>query len=160
MFQVFKRTTYSFLDISGSFFHPKTGPFILNGNGVGKLTIQSDSDRTVHEYATDGTVIIKKIPEVGGKIIISCQQTSALHSWLLWAYSIITQVGDDKDWATMLMLIRDIQHGTQYNIKGVSFSAVPEINYGDKGTDVSWSMVYAAMLIFPPIGLLKGVFGK
>lgn len=143
-------TTYSFLDLSGSIFHPKTGPFIFTGNGTGKLSIQPASERTLHEYASDGTVILVKTPDIGGKIVIQCQQVSTVNSWLLWAYSIITSpLGDDKDWGRMVMLIRDVQHGTQYNIRGVSFVSIPETNFEAEGGPVVWTLMYAAMLVFP-----------
>ena len=144
-------TTYSFLDISGSMFHPKIGPYIFTGKGVGQLIIQPSGERTEHDYAADdGTVIITKLPSIGGKILIQCQQVSSVHSWLLWLYSVISSpLGDDNDWGRMVMLIRDVQHGTQYNIRGVSFSNIPETTYEAKGGNVTWTLMYAAMLVFP-----------
>lgn len=146
------QTTYSFLDISGSLFHPKIGPFIFTGKGIGRLTIQPAGERTAHDYAADdGTVIITKIPAIGGRIIIQCQQVSKVNSWLMWLYSIISSpLGDDNDWGRMVALIRDIQHGTQFNIRGVSFSNIPETNYTGAGEHVIWTLPYAAMLVFPP----------
>ncbi len=150
MFGLADSTTYSFLDLSGSMFHPKTGPFIFTGNGVGRITIQPTTERTIHEYASDGTVQIAKVPDLGGKIIIQCQQVSTVNSWLSWAYMIISTFGEDKDWGRMVMLIRDIQHGTQYNIRGVSFTNSPIVNFEARGDVVNWILMYAAMMIFPP----------
>lgn len=151
MFGLADSSTYSFLDISGSMFHPKIGPFIFTGQGVGQLIIQPAGERTEHDYAIDGSVNIIKVPDIGGKVIIQCQQVSAVNSWLLWLYSILgSPLGTDKDWGRMVMLIRDIQHGTQYNIRGVSFSNIPETVYASAGGSVIWTLPYAAMLVFPP----------
>lgn len=144
-------TTYSFLDLSGSLFHPKMGAYIFTGKGVGQLSILPRADQTLHEYGSDGTVLLAKIPAIGGKILIQCQQVSSVNSWLLWAYSVIcSPFSDANDWGRMVALIRDIQHGTQFNIRGVSFTGIPENTYRAQGDIVAWELMYAAMLVFPP----------
>lgn len=150
MFGLSGNSTYSFLDLTGSIFYPKTGAFLFSGSGIGQVSIRPNPNETLHEYGVDGTVLLSKIPVTGGKINIKCQQISSMNSWLLWTYSVMSVIGGAADWGRMVMFIRDVQHGTQHNIRGLSFVGLPETNYADRGGMITWEFVYAAMLVFPP----------
>ena len=80
MFGLFDHTVYSFLDLSGVISHPAVGTsYTFTGQGVGRVVVSMEEDKTFHEIGVDGTVILGKIPGNAGKLTIECQQTSNIH---------------------------------------------------------------------------------
>ena len=63
-------TTYSFADLVGSISHPKLGIYMFDGTGVGSVTISKTSDRTAHDVASDGSVMVSKVAGNNGTITI------------------------------------------------------------------------------------------
>lgn len=80
-------STYSFLDLSGSISHPTIGSYLFTGEGVGDINISMSTDRSAHDVASDGSVMVSKIAGNNGTITITAQQTSPLHFWLLDWYN-------------------------------------------------------------------------
>ena len=72
-------STYSFLDLSGSISHPTIGSYLFTGEGVGDINISMSTDRSAHDVASDGSVMVSKIAGNNGTITITAQQTSPLH---------------------------------------------------------------------------------
>lgn len=75
-------STYSFTDITATISHPSYGSYSLEGEGIGDMTISKVTDRTAHDVAADGHIMVSKIAGNNGNITINAQQTSGLHNWL------------------------------------------------------------------------------
>ena len=73
------QTTYSFTDLVGSIHSDVVGDFIFTGNGVGSVSVSKATERTSHDIAADGSVMISKIAGNNGTVTIETQQTSPLH---------------------------------------------------------------------------------
>lgn len=54
------QTTYSFTDLVGSIHSDVVGDFIFTGNGVGSVSVSKATERTSHDIAADGSVMISK----------------------------------------------------------------------------------------------------
>ena len=62
--------TYAFTDISATITHPAYTSFSIQGEGVGDITISKAQERTAHDIAADGSVMISKIAGNNGTITI------------------------------------------------------------------------------------------
>lgn len=136
-------STYSFLDLAGVIAHPTYpgGPFQFTGAGLGAgtITITMDTERTAHDVAADGTVMVSKMAGNNGKIQIECQQTSIVHKYLLAMYNWL--VGESAGaWAQSAAVLRNVSDGTSHICSGVSFGKKPDKTYAAQGGRVTWTL--------------------
>lgn len=142
-----RHSTYSFLDLAGAINNPgyAGGPYIFTGEGVGSVTVAMTTDRTQHDVAADGSIMISKIEGNNGTISIECQQTSLVHKYLLGLYNyLISKSG--LEWAATSMVLRNVVDGSSHICTGVSFGKVPDKPYSSAGGRVTWQL-YAADIV-------------
>jgi hypothetical protein len=141
--------TYSFKSLVGVFTNPPLGVTIplTGGNlGAGGFTVRMTTDRTVHEVAADGTVLISYIAGDNGELDIEAQETSVLHSALLAAYNLALAAANADDvsaWATIAISFRMLTDGSQHLFSGVSFQKFPDKPYQARGQNVTWKLMIA-----------------
>jgi len=138
------QTTYSFLDLSGAISQSSLGAYTFTGEGVGEITVSMATDRTVHDTAADGSVMVSKVAGDSGHLTVSCQQTSTVHKWLLAWYNYLVAAGTDE-WASTTMLLNNTTDGTSHVITGVSPQKVPDKAYQAQGQRVSWVLMAASI---------------
>src|SRR6185312_1410122 len=140
-------TTYSFKDTSGSFQHPLTNVFPFAGQiGMGQFTISMSTEKTAHDVATDGSVMISAISGDNGSLTIEVQQTSDLHTFLLAWYNTIKTLmdqGDVTNWTTATVTLRSIVDGSTHICRGVSPSKIPDKVYAAQGQRIAWTLMCA-----------------
>lgn len=137
-----RHTTYSFLDLAGAISHPlfTSAPvYLFTGEGTGSVTVSMMQEKTAHDMASDGVVMVSKLPGENGQINIECQQTSALHKYLLSLYNYVVTASTDK-WAMMTIALRNIHDGSSHVAQGVSFGKVPDKPYQAAGSRVTWTL--------------------
>ncbi|HLH04948.1 MAG TPA: phage protein [Bryobacteraceae bacterium] len=144
-------TTYSFKDLTGAFVHPLVGSYILAGGnvGLGQITITNATDRTAHDTAADGSVMVSYIAGDSGAATIEVQQTSDLHSFLLGWFNQLKTLADSGDvslWAAGVLSLRNLEDGTVHTLTGVSPSKVPDKVYQAQGQRVTWNLMAAAVI--------------
>lgn len=144
-------TVYSFKDLTGAFIHPLAGNYILGGGniGMGQLTISMTQDRTVHDVASDGSVMVSYIPGDQGTISIEVQQTSDLHNFLLNWFNLCksaADLGDIINWAAAAISIRNIADGSVHLATGVSPGKVPDKVYQQQGQKITWTLPAARII--------------
>ncbi len=137
-----EHTTYSFLDMSGSLSHTLLGDYVFTGQGVGSLTVSYSTEKSAHNVAADGVVMVSKIAGHNGMLTISCQQTSALHKWLLKSSNTLYDA-ETAQWAQMSATLRNTSDGTSHIVKGISFGKHPDKAYAAQGGMVNWSLFAA-----------------
>jgi len=137
-----QHTTYSFLDMSGAIVHPSYGVFQFTGEGVGQLTVTMTTDRTDHNIAADGTVMVSKMAGNNGGAEIKCQQTGLLNKYLVGLYNYLL-IADTSEWAQTTMFIRNASDGTSHVLSGISFNKLPDKAYASKGDLVDWKLMAA-----------------
>lgn len=138
------KSTYSFLDLTGTINHPGVGAYNLIGEGIGELTIATSGDRTIHEIGLDGATIATQVPGSNGTLTLSIQQTSPLHKWLLrWATHITNKNTSRDQFLMATALIRSKSLQTEHKISGISPQKVPNISYQAQGQRVSWVLMAA-----------------
>jgi len=136
------QSTYSFLDVTGSIHCDKVGDYIFTGKGVGSITISMAQERTAHDVAADGSVMVSKVAGNNGTITIEVQQTSPLNKWLTnWAH--VLWDGPTSIWASTSLLIRCTATGTTHVCSGVSPQKEPDTPYQNQGQRVTWTLMCA-----------------
>ncbi|HEX4209512.1 MAG TPA: phage protein, partial [Candidatus Binataceae bacterium] len=111
--------------------------------------ITNATDRTVHDTAADGSVMVSYIAGDSGAAAIEVQQTSDLHSFLLiWFNAVKTaaDLGDVTNWAAGVLSLRNIVDGSIHTLTGVSPSKVPDKVYQAQGQKITWTLMAAAVI--------------
>lgn len=136
-------TTYSFKDLSGVITHPLIGSFTFTGQGIGEASVEMSTDKTVHDVAADGSVMVSYIPGENGQIALNAQQTSNLHKWLTNLYNLLKIGGNHIYWANMAIYLRNTADGTSHRAVGCSFQKMPNKPYQAQGQRVNWVIMAA-----------------
>lgn len=140
-------STYAFTSVVGAFTHPDAGEYIFQGQeGVKQMTVANATDRTVHDTAADGAVMVSAVEGASGSLDIECQQTSSLHLFLKsWANLVFTlaSAGDATDFAAAAIRIQNIVTGESHTLTGVSPTKIPDQPYGSTGANVTWRLMAA-----------------
>jgi Protein of unknown function (DUF3277) len=144
-------TTYSFKDLTGAFVHPTVGSYVLGGGnvGLGSISISMTTDRSVHDLAADGSIMVSYIAGDNGTITIEAQQTSDLHHFLLtWFNQLTTRanLGDISNWASAVLSIRNLLDGSTHTATGISPGKVPDKSYQAQGQRVTWTLLCARII--------------
>lgn len=135
-------TTYSFADVALVMNHPAVGQYIAQGVGLGTLTITQSTDRTAHDVAADGSIMVSKIEGNNGTLAIQVQQSSDFNKWLLnlWNYLLTAPA---SEWAEISTTVRSPIMGDLVNASGVSFQQRAELSYQAQGQQRTWNMMAA-----------------
>lgn len=135
-------TTYSFADVAGVISHSAVGQYVATGEGTGSISVSMTTDRTAHDVAADGTVMVSKIKGRNGTITIAVQQTSALNKWLLKLYNYLEQAAT-PEWAGINITLRSATMQDLVRATGVSFQKLPDKPFQAQGQQVSWVLMAA-----------------
>ena len=141
-------TTYGFADLAASINHPTFGSYLFDGTGVGSVTVAKATDRTAHDVAADGSVMVSKIAGNNGTVTIEVQQTSSLHKWLSAWFNALWQL-PTSEWASTSMTLRNTATGTRHIISGISPQKEPDTPYQSQGQRVSWTLMCAEITNLP-----------
>lgn len=134
--------TYGFEDVTGSFSHPSVGAASTTGAGLGSITTSMTGDKTTHDVAADGTVMISKMAGSNGIVSITMQQTSELNKYFLkWYNYIIT--ASASEWATMNITIKSANLGDSTVCTGVSPQKLADRPYQAQGQMITWNLMAA-----------------
>lgn len=143
-----EQTTYSFTDLAGSISHPTFGSYIFDGTGVGSVTVTKSTDRTTHDIAADGSVMVSKIAGNNGAVSIEVQQTSSIHKWLLAWFNALWQL-PTSEWASTSIMLRNTATGTRHICSGISPQKEPDTPYQAQGQRVTWTLLCAEITNLP-----------
>lgn len=142
------RTTYSFTDLVGSIHSDVVGDFIFTGNGVGSVSVSKATERTSHDIAADGSVMISKIAGNNGTVTIETQQTSPLHLWLMKWFQAHWSAPTSQ-WAGTSMLLKNTSTGGSHVCSGVSPQKEADVPYQSQGQRVTWTLMCADIVNNP-----------
>jgi hypothetical protein len=141
--------TYSFRDLVGTLNNPVAGvTIVFNGGNIGfsRITITMSTDRSAHDVASDGAVMVSYVAGRNGAIEIEVQQTSAIHHDLLDLYNQLETLangGDSSGWAANTLSFRAPFDQSQYLLSGASFTKIADKPYQAHGQKVVWHLVAA-----------------
>jgi hypothetical protein len=142
-------TTYSFLDVSAVFYHPAVGRGDLSGEGIGSITTVMAGDRTQHDVAADGSIMVSKIGGNNGTVSISIQQKSLIHKMLLGWWNYIKDASTpSSEYAAATITIRTTEDpnggaGEEITCTGVSPQKTPDKPFQAQGQQVVWNLMAA-----------------
>lgn len=137
-----ENTTYSFTDAVGSMSHPTIGDYIFTGKGVGSATIAKATERTTHDVAADGSVMVSKVAGNNGTVTIEVQQSSPLHRFLQKWFNALVLL-PSSEWATTILLLKSPTTGMSHKCTGVSPQKDADNPYQAQGARVTWVLMAA-----------------
>lgn len=137
-------TTYSFADVALTLQHPSLGQYVAQGSGLGTITVTMSTDRTAHDVAADGSVMVSKIEGNNGTIAIQIQQTSGFNQWLLNLYNYLI-TASTSEWAEASIVIRSPSMGDLVMASGVSFQNRSELSLQAQGQQRTWNLMAASI---------------
>lgn len=135
-------STYSFKDVVGSINTDLLDDYVFTGEGTGSISISKSTERTAHDIAADGSVMVSKIPGNNGTLTIEVQQTSPLNAWLNQWFQALWNSKTAK-WAETTVLIKCSHLGIMHVCTGVSPSKEPDVPYQAQGGRVTWQLMCA-----------------
>lgn len=135
-------STYSFTDVNATISHPAYGSYSVQGEGIGDMTISKTTDRSSHDVAADGAIMISKIAGNNGNVTINAQQTSSLHEFLQGLFNYCWQA-DTSEWAQISMTIEAPKMGKTYYCTGGAFVKEPDEPFQSQGQRVQWGILFA-----------------
>jgi hypothetical protein len=134
--------TYSFNDVSAVISHPSFGQIIATGEGLGSITTEMTTDRTIQDVASDGTVMVSKVRARNGTVSIAVQQTSTVHQKLQKLYNYLEAASTDQ-WAGITVIIRTLATSETETCTGVSFTKQPSNPRQAQGQNLTWALMAA-----------------
>jgi hypothetical protein len=140
-------STYAYKSVVGAFTDADVGVYPFAGQeGVKHITIGNATDRTVHDTAADGTVMVSYVSGASGYAEIECQQNSSLNEFLVaWANAKFTESenGQANNFASAVLTVQDLLSGARHILTGVSPLKIPDKPYGPSGASVTWRLMAA-----------------
>ncbi len=134
--------TYSFQDVTCSFEHKGVGAKSSTGAGLGSISVAMAGDKTAHDVAADGSVMVSKLAGKNGTISITVQQTSELHKYLLSWYNYL-DVASTAEFAGMTLTINSTNLKDKTTCTGVSPQKLADRGYQAQGQQVTWNLMAA-----------------
>ena len=141
-------TTYSFGDVTASLNFAGIIPLTVTGAGAGSIDTTMAGEKTAHDVAADGTVMISKILGNNGSISLNIQQASSTHKNLLLWYNYILNA-PSSEWANNSITIRNNVIGETLIATGVSPQKLPDKPYQSQGQRVTWNLMAAEITQLP-----------
>lgn len=135
-------TTYSFDDVEVTFSHPGIGLYLVNGKGIGSISVTMSTEKSTHDVAADGSVMVSKIPGDNASIDVEVQQTSEFHKWLTNYYNFV-KLAPASQWANAAIVIRDKVGGALITALDVSPLKKADKPYQAQGQRVTWPFLAA-----------------
>lgn len=136
------QSTYSFTDVVATISHPSYGSYSIQGEGIGDMTITKSTDRSVHDVASDGSIMTSKVAGNNGTVAINAQQTSSLHEWLQGLFNYLWQA-DTSEWAQISCTIEAPKMGKSFYCTGGAFTKEPDEPFQAQGQRVAWTLLFA-----------------
>ena len=142
------KTTYSFLDLVGSIHSGVAGDYIFTGEGAGSISVSKSTERSSHDVAADGSIMVSKNAGNNGSIIIEMQQTAPLHTWRLKRVQAFWGAAT-SEWAKTTILLENSSTGGSHVCTGVSPNKEADVPYQAQGQRVTWTLMCADIINNP-----------
>jgi len=141
-------STYGFKDVDATISHPSYGSYTLQGEGVGELSITKTTERTTHDVAADGSIMVSKIEGNNGNVVVQCQQTSGVHNWLQGLFNYLASA-DTDEWAQISLTVKaNHMKKTHYCTYG-AMQKEGDNPYQAQGQKISWTLMFADIQNLP-----------
>lgn len=135
-------STYGFGDVTLVVSHPAVGRFTAHGSGIGSVTFTMSTERTAHDVAADGTIMITKIEGNNGTIALAVQQTSSFQVYLTKLFNYL-RTAPPSQWALIGLTLRSVSMQELINATGVSFQQMADKPFQQQGQQLTWTLMAA-----------------
>ena len=135
-------STYSFTDTMVTVKHPKFGQISLKGEGLGNITVTMTTDRTAHDVAADGHIMVSKIAGNNGTLAMNVQQTSDAGKRLIRLFNYL-MTAPSSEWARTVVTIKNDVNGDNITATGVAPQKQADKQFQAAGQQITWNMLAA-----------------
>jgi hypothetical protein len=111
--------------------------------GLNEISVIMSTEKSSQSVAADGTVLNSVIAGDNGEVVLTMQQTSSLHTYLMIWYNVIHALllaGQIQNWASAALTIRK-GTSTVHICTGVEPTKVPDKPYAAQGQNVVWRLM-------------------
>ena len=143
-----KNTTYSFQDAIATLNFAGIIPVTITGVGAGSISISMAGEKTVHDVAADGSVMVSKVLGNNGTIAMEIQQTSSAHKLLMLWYNYLVETGS-SEWANNTIVVTNKVLGYTFEATGVSPQKLPDFSMQAQGQKITWNFMCAEITQLP-----------
>lgn len=131
-------TTFAFKEVKATIQHPLVGQKVVNGEGIGTLTVSYADDLTQSDQGADGAVMVSKIESRRGTVALDIQQTSSLNKWLI-NYANAVQNASASQWAGgTFTMSENFTNGISVVASSLALQKRPDHVDAQNGGRVSW----------------------
>lgn len=132
-------TVYSFKDYNINIVG-LIGSYSTMGEGLGSLTVTMTTAKSAHSVGADGSVMTSKIAGDNGTLAITCQQTSALNTWLVKLYN-ACMIAPSSAWTSTQILVTNNVQKEVLTAIGCSFEKLADRPMQAEGQMITWNIL-------------------
>ena len=133
---------YSFEDTTVEINHPGFESFSAYGTGLGTVSVTMANDDTIHDVASDRSVVVSKAIRGNGTISFTVTQASELNEWMK-RFSNFLKASDTSQYALATVVVTNRSTGDTIYCSGVSPQKLADNNFESQAQQRTWNLMCA-----------------
>ena len=133
---------YSFEDTTVEINHPGFESFSAYGTGLGTVSVTMANDNTIHDVASDRSVVVSKAIRGNGTISFTVTQASEFNGWMK-RFSNFLKASDTSQYALATVVVTNRSTGDTIYCSGVSPQKLADNNFESQAQQRTWNLMCA-----------------
>lgn len=133
---------YSFEDTTVEINHPGFESFSAYGTGLGTVSVTMANDDTIHDVASDRSVVVSKAIRGNGTISFTVTQASEFNEWMK-RFSNFLKASDTSQYALATVVVTNRSTGDTIYCSGVSPQKLADNNFESQAQQRTWNLMCA-----------------
>ena len=133
---------YSFEDTTVEINHPGFESFSAYGTGLGTVSVIMANDDTIHDVASDRSVVVSKAIRGNGTISFTVTQASEFNEWMK-RFSNFLKASDTSQYALATVVVTNRSTGDTIYCSGVSPQKLADNNFESQAQQRTWNLMCA-----------------
>lgn len=133
---------YSFEDTTVEINHPGFESFSAYGTGLGTVSVTMANDDTIHDVASDRSVVVSKAIRGNGTISFTVTQASEFNDWMK-RFSNFLKASDTSQYALATVVVTNRSTGDTIYCSGVSPQKLADNNFESQAQQRTWNLMCA-----------------
>lgn len=133
---------YSFEDTTVEINHPGFESFSAYGTGLGTVSVTMANDDTIHDVASDRSVVVSKAIRGNGTVSFTVTQASEFNDWMK-RFSNFLKASDTSQYALATVVVTNRSTGDTIYCSGVSPQKLADNNFESQAQQRTWNLMCA-----------------
>lgn len=133
---------YSFEDTTVEINHPGFESFSAYGTGLGTVTVSMSNDDTIHDVASDRSVVVSKAIRRNGTVGFTVTQASEFNDWMR-RFCNFLEASDTDQYALASIVITNRSTGDTVYCSGVSPQKLADNDFQSQAQQRTWNLMCA-----------------